>query len=61
MAEASENTKVIPSDSEQRVVKVEKESPETVPWSSLFYTYATNTDRFVLIAGLICMLWDDVS
>ena len=61
MAEASENAKVIPSDSEQRVVKVEKESPETVPWSSLFYTYANNTDRCMLIAGLICMLWDEVS
>lgn len=61
MAEASENAKVIPSDSEQRVVKVEKESPETVPWSSLFYTYANNTDRCMLIVGLICMLWDEVS
>ena len=61
MAEASDNTKVIPSDSEQRVVKVSKESPETVPWSSLFYTYATKKDRFMLIAGLICMIWGDVS
>ena len=61
MAEAPDNAKVIPSDSEQRVVKVSKESPETVPWSSLFYTYATKKDRFMLIAGLICMIWGDVS
>ena len=61
MAEAPDNAKVIPSDSEQRVVKVSKESPETVPWSSLFYTYATKKDRFMLIAGLICIIWGDVS
>ena len=65
MPEAPDNAKVIPSDSEQRVVKVSKESPETVPWSSLFYTYATKKDtkkdRFMLIAGLICMIWGDVS
>ena len=61
MAEAPDNAKVIPSESEQRVVKVSKESPETVPWSSLFYTYATKKDRFMLIAGLICMIWGDVS
>ena len=61
MPEAPDNAKVIPSDSEQRVVKVSKESPEIVPWSSLFYTYATKKDRFMLIAGLICMIWGDVS
>ena len=61
MAEAPDNAKVIPSDSEQRVVKVSKESPEIVPWSSLFYTYATKKDRFMLIAGLICIIWGDVS
>lgn len=61
MAEAPDNAKVIPSESEQRVVKVSKESPETVPWSSLFYTYATKKDRFMLIAGLICIIWGDVS
>ena len=61
MPEAPDNAKVIPSESEQRVVKVSKESPETVPWSSLFYTYANKKDRFMLIAGLICMIWGDVS
>ena len=60
MVEASENAKVIPSDTEQRVVKVSKESPETVPWSSLFYTYATKKDRCILIFGLICMFWGNV-
>ena len=57
MAEGSESAKVIPSDSDQRVVKVSKESPELVPWSSLFYTYATKKDRCMLIVGLICTIW----
>ena len=46
--------KTSPSDIGKEGSAVVNTTISTVPWSSLFFTYASRKDRLLLITGLIC-------